>query len=680
MIALTRRSHRRLVWFGLRITLITAVLVAMATPGVAPTLTVQRFGICPSAFDLSGVAALGPSCPPLLTFSTPLPGGEVGVAYTPTTLTASGGSTPLTWSVSAGSLPTGITLAPTTGVLSGTPTASGTASFTIKITDFATRTATKDATLTVVAAPSVTSAAPASGVVGTAYSTTFTSSGGTAPNVWSVSVGSLPAGLTLNPSTGVLSGTPTSAGTTDFTVKVTDANNQFATRAVSLLIKSATSVALSTSVSSVSFGTSVTLTATVTPSDATGSVTFTVVPAVGWQHGLTLTLGSGTISGGVATLTVPLPAFAANPVTADYPGDGTHTAATSNTSSVEVTGYTGEIIVNEFRSSGPGGADDSYIELYNTGALAPLGGFTVATTSGTSITVPNDVGPVGTKGSYLITGGAFSLSSVANTHQSASTLGSGGIRVRASDTAGTQTDAVGPATGYHRGTGLAALTGTPTDQYAWVRAQSAGRPADTGSNADDFRLVSTTGGLVGDVQSALGSPAPTGWVSGEPRHNGELPSTLLEPGVGPSATPNRAYTPGSPGTLVIRRTITNNTGGYVPTVKVRITALSEANGAPWPGVGSQPTNVAHLRVVNPATATSSITVTGGGSVTVQNLSVDAPAYGATTGGGLNSTLTVPLPGNILAPGETVSIAITLAVDTTGTFWLGYNVDALLDTS
>jgi hypothetical protein len=182
------------------------------------------------------------------------------------------------------------------------------------------------------------------------------------------------------------------------------------------------------------------------------------------------------------------------------------------------------------------------------------------------------------------------------------------------------------------------------------------------------------------VQSALGSPAPTGAVSGEPRHNGELPSTLLDPDVGPSATPNRAYTPGSPGTLVIRRTITNNTGGYLPTVKVRITALSEANGAPWPGVGSQPTNVAHLRVVNPATPTSSITVTGGGSVTVQNLSVDAPANGATTGGGLNSTLTVPLPGNILAPGETVSIAITLAVDTTGTFWLGYNVDALLDTS
>ena len=196
----TRRSRRAFGWFVVRMTLITALLIALATPGVTPTLSSQRFGVCAAVVDLAG-RAMGPSCGPSLTFSTPLPEGEVGVSYS-TTLTQVGGSPAVTWSVLSGSLPTGITLDASTGVLSGTPTASGTASFTIKITDSISRTATKAATLTVLAAPSFTFSAPSSGVVGTAYSTTFTATGGKAPNAWSVSAGSLPAGLLLNSATG----------------------------------------------------------------------------------------------------------------------------------------------------------------------------------------------------------------------------------------------------------------------------------------------------------------------------------------------------------------------------------------------------------------------------------------------------------------------------------------------
>ena len=666
MIPRTRSSRRAFGWFGVRMTLITAVLIALATPSVTPTLSTQRFGSCAAVVDLAGRALKG-SCGPSLTFTTPLPEGEVGVSYT-TTLTQVGGSTPVTWSVLSGSLPTGITLDASTGVLSGTPTTSGTASFTIKITDSINRTATKAATLTIIAAPSFTFSAPSSGVVGTAYSTTFTSTGGSGSNVWSVSAGSPPAGLTLNPSTGVLSGTPTTAGTADFTVRVTDIKGGFDTRAVSLVI---VSVSLTASSPSVNLGTPVTLTATVTPSDATGTVTFTGFAETGPAIGQIFTLGEGTVSGGVATLSATLPFFGPITVSAGYGGDGTHAAETSAPVSIESAAYVGEIIVNEFRSSGPNGGDDSYIELYNTGAPAALGGFVVAGAD-TEVTLP-DGAVIQANRSYLLAGERFTGSVAADF---GATAGPGGIQVKASDSAATQTDAVGPDDGYHRGEPLPAFTGTPEDEHAWVRLKAAGQPVDTGSNADDFQLVSTTGGLVGGVQSTLGSPAPTNSVSPY-QHNSTLRSTLLDPAVGQTVTPNRAYTPGtggSPGTLVIRRTITNTTGEPVTTMRIRITALSEANGAPKPGVITQPTNVAHLRVVDPGTATSSIPVSAGDSVTVQNLSVDAPAT-SDPGGGLNSTLTVPLPGGYLFDSGTVDVAITLAVDSPGAFWLGYDVDS-----
>jgi hypothetical protein len=110
-------------------------------------------------------------------------------------------------------------------------------------------------------------------------------------------------------------------------------------------------------------------------------------------------------------------------------------------------------------------------------------------------------------------------------------------------------------------------------------------------------------------------------------------------------------------------------------VRLRITSLSEANGAPKPGVPVQPANPARLRVVNAGVPTSTVPVSGGGTVPVQNLSLDPPAP-ASPGGGMASTLTVPLPGGGLAPGESVHIALTFAVDAAGSFWFGYNVDAL----
>ena len=74
------------------------------------------------------------------------------------------------------------------------------------------------------------------GTVGTAYSQTLQATGGTTPYTWSLASGTLPAGLTLNASTGVISGTPTAAGTSNFTAQVTDALSATATKALSITI------------------------------------------------------------------------------------------------------------------------------------------------------------------------------------------------------------------------------------------------------------------------------------------------------------------------------------------------------------------------------------------------------------------------------------------------------------
>jgi hypothetical protein len=109
-----------------------------------------------------------------------------------------------------------------------------------------------------------------------AYSATLAASGGRTPYQWSISSGSLPAGITLNSLTGVLSGVASVDGTFTFTVRVTDANGATATRTLTLRVNAATAsngspvVTLSASPSGVvPVGVSVTITAKATDSDGT---------------------------------------------------------------------------------------------------------------------------------------------------------------------------------------------------------------------------------------------------------------------------------------------------------------------------------------------------------------------------------------------------------------------------
>ena len=145
-------------------------------------------------------------------------------------LTATGGYPPYFWSVSAGSLPPGISLQSNYN-LYGTATASGTYNFTLQAKDYANFTTTKSYTLTV-GNVVITSNLPAA-TVGMPYSQNLMATGGSPPYSWTMFLN--PGGLTLSNS-GTLSGTPTIAGTFYFNAQVTDANSWTAVRSYSLTV------------------------------------------------------------------------------------------------------------------------------------------------------------------------------------------------------------------------------------------------------------------------------------------------------------------------------------------------------------------------------------------------------------------------------------------------------------
>jgi len=131
--------------------------------------------------------------------------------------------------VTGGSLPAGLSIDPDTGIISGTPTGSGTSSFTLTATDSSSpaQTASACMSITVAATPALTVQTSALGppTVGQSYSATLAPAGGLGPYAWSVTSGSMPGGLSLDPASGTISGTPTTAQTKTFTVTVTDSNS-----------------------------------------------------------------------------------------------------------------------------------------------------------------------------------------------------------------------------------------------------------------------------------------------------------------------------------------------------------------------------------------------------------------------------------------------------------------------
>ena len=186
-----------------------------------------------------------------LSISGTLPAsGTVNVSYGPATLSANGGSGGYTWTTSG--LPNGVTVQGDLKAKSikvrGTPTTAGPFPAFATVSDSNGNTATYTVTITIAPAssgPTVTTTSLPSGTVGSSYSATLAAMGGSTPYTWAqTSGGSLPDGLMLTPSTGVIAGTPTTAGPFGpYVFTVTDAKNAMAVSSSLMIVITAAAAA-----------------------------------------------------------------------------------------------------------------------------------------------------------------------------------------------------------------------------------------------------------------------------------------------------------------------------------------------------------------------------------------------------------------------------------------------------
>ncbi|MET3150131.1 UNVERIFIED_ORG: outer membrane autotransporter protein [Stenotrophomonas geniculata] len=369
------------------------------TPTAAGTFNFTVTATDANTFTGSRAYSLVVALPVIVIAPTTLPDGTVAAAYSQS-VSASGGIAPYTYAITAGALPTGLTLGGTGGI-TGTPTAGGTFNFTVTATSNSTGTGAPHtgsrAYALVIAPPTITLPAStlANGTQGVAYSAMLNpASGGTGAYSYAVTAGALPPGIVLNASSGALSGTPTSAGTFNFAVTATDSSTgtgpySSAPRGYTLQIINTPPVAnpLSASVAYNSSANPITL-------NISGGVPSSVAVGTAPLH------GSANASG--TSITYQPTAGYAGPDSFTY--TATNTAGTSSPATVSVTVGNPTITVT---AGGPMSAQvgASYSQTFTwNGGTAPYSGFTVTGlpaglsvggTTATSVTVSGTVSAAG---------------------------------------------------------------------------------------------------------------------------------------------------------------------------------------------------------------------------------------------------------------------------------------------
>ena len=383
------------------------------TDSSSPTPIVADF-TANKGLSINVTAGPSSTCTALTIAPTSLSTLAAGVAYSQT-ITTSGGLGPYTYAITAGSLPAGLTLNTSTGQISGTPTAGGVYSFTITATDAALSTGTRAYSGTVLAALTLNPASLLATTQNIAYNQSVTASGGTAPYTYAL-VGTLPAGLSLNTSTGAITGMPTAAGTFNFSINASDSLGRFGTRAYSIVINPTMTIAPA-SLPATTQG--VAYSQTVTASGGTGAKTYSVSAGT-LPTGLSQNSSSGAITGtasaagtfnftitgtdSVSSTAAQAYSIVVNPTITVNPASlPATTAGIAYSQSVSTTGGTGAMTYSVSVGSLPAGLSLGAATGAITGTPSAAGTFNF------TITATDSVGATGLRAYTLIVNAALAV-------------------------------------------------------------------------------------------------------------------------------------------------------------------------------------------------------------------------------------------------------------------------------
>ncbi|MDQ1590318.1 MAG: large repetitive protein [Pyrinomonadaceae bacterium] len=383
-------------------------------------------------------------------------------------------------------------------------------------------------------------------------------------------------------------------------------------------------------------------------------------------------------------------------VTLSNPVNSVLGATVTATGTITEASPPGRVLISEVRTSGPAGAGDDFVELYNNQDVAQnISGWALYKTGASCLATPVLIAviPAATtipaRGHYLVVGPQYSLttSAAGNATVAAVTDIEADRNIGLFNTSNvlnlsttTREDAVAFDVNAGGGNNCDLLregatllsAGGSASQHSFARNLITGLPKETNDNAADFLLVTTTPAVAvgNNLTPVLGAPGPENLASPIQR-NAVVKSSLIDPMVAASAPPNRVRssfganpTNAAFGTLSFQRRFKNTLGVPVTRLRFRIVDLTTIN--------NRTAGQSDLRVLS---STGTVTNSAGGTVVVVNgLTLETPPQ--PNGGGLNSTLSVVLPGGGLAAGNTIDVQFLLGVQEQGAFSFFINVEAL----
>ena len=564
---------------------------------------------------------------PTITFPASLPAASVGTAYSGS-VAATGPVGTTTYVLASGALPVSgdLVLNAATGAITGTPKAAdaGPYPITVKVTDQYGDTATSGTlTLTVNAAPAITfGAAPtATATAGVAYSSTLTASGGAGALTFSITVGSLPTGLTLNATTGAITGTPTgTAQNYNFTAQAADNfGDTPATQAYTITLNPG---------SATHFVVAVTSATTIT---AGGTVNFSVTTMDAYGNIATGYAGTAKFTSSDAKAVLPSPStltsgvgsFAATLKTA-----GNQTVTATDTLTGTITGTTGGITVN------PGTAAKFVVSASSAATTAVAFSFSVTAEDSYNNTATGYAGTI----HFTSSDGAATLPA-----NSGLTNGAGSFQATL-NTNGPQT-----ITATDTVSGITGTSGSITVSSALIISTSSLNPLDIGQTPT--QVLTASGGS--------GIPADYSWT-----WTGSIPPGLnLSTGGAIQGTPTTAGTYQVTVKVSDSGTSTNYSGNFSITI-------DPALSLPSPDPVSLP-STAYTGYAYNSGAGGTVTGSGGSGNLTISVASGLPADGL-SGAGSGAILTVT---GTPTSATTVTFGAKLTDTTTGNSITqsGYNI-------